>query len=227
MVRQHQIYIGYDKSEVPAYHTLSESIMRYASEPVSITPLKIDLLKPYLWRARNPLQSTDFSFSRFLVPFLSGFEGHSLFMDCDMLVVDDIVQLFKCASERYPVSVVKVDIKPNKTEKMLGAVQTNYEKKCWSAVMLFNNRLCQKLTPYYVNTASGLELHQFKWLGNDDEIGELPKEWQYVMEYSDLKELDQAKLIHFTESGPWWKRYRDIPNAELWHRHYEHICIEP
>ena len=35
-------------------------------------------------------------------------------------------------------------------------------------MMIFNNANAQHLTPDYVNSATGLELHQFKWLENDD-----------------------------------------------------------
>ena len=60
-----------------------------------------------LTRERHPLQSTDFAFSRFLVPLLSGFEGWALFMDCDMLMLDDVARLWALRDERYAVQVVK------------------------------------------------------------------------------------------------------------------------
>jgi hypothetical protein len=43
--------------------------------------------------------------------------------------------------------------------------------------VVFNNWKCKKLSPKYINKAGGLELHQFKWLESDDDIGALPVEW--------------------------------------------------
>ena len=78
--------------------------------------------------------------------------------------------------DRYAVMCVKHDHNPTEDVKFLGEKQTRYQKKNWSSVMLFNCAQCKALTPDYVNTASGLELHQFKWLTSDEEIGALLRE---------------------------------------------------
>ena len=57
-----RIFIGYDPNEVAAYHVLAHSIIRQSSEPVCITPLKLDQLP--LTRPRDPKQSTEFAFYR-------------------------------------------------------------------------------------------------------------------------------------------------------------------
>ena len=75
----------------------------------------LEQLGGMLTRERNPLQSTDFSFSRFLVPYLCGYEGWSLFMDCDMLMLDDIAELWALRDERYAVQVVKHEHVPRET----------------------------------------------------------------------------------------------------------------
>jgi hypothetical protein len=161
------VFIGFDPRETVAFHVLSHSIQRHASEPVSIAPLVLDQLQGVLTRERHPLQSSDFSFSRFLTPHLSGPRGWSVFMDCDMLMLEDIARLWALRDERYAVMVVKHQHKPRETVKFLGEPQSKYEKKNWSSVMLFNNARCAALTPEYVNRASGLELHQFKWLESE------------------------------------------------------------
>jgi lipopolysaccharide biosynthesis glycosyltransferase len=158
------IYIGYDPREAIAFHVLAHSIHTRASQPVRITPLMLSQLKGIITRDRHPFQSTDFSFSRFITPYLSNYQGWSIFMDCDMLVLDDIVNLWHLRDDRYAVMVVKHDYTPKESTKFLGQPQTKYVKKNWSSVMLFNNAKCQALSPDYVNTATGLELHQFKWL---------------------------------------------------------------
>lgn len=210
------VLIGYDPREAVAFSVLAHSIHARSSQPVSITPLMLSQLKGVYTRERHPLQSTDFSFTRFLVPYLSGHTGWSLFMDCDMLVLDDIAKLWMLRDERYAVQVVKHHHVPKEETKFLGATQTKYEKKNWSSVILFNNTRCRALTPEYVNTATGLELHQFKWLGNDDLIGEIPHRWNHLVGY-DAPNPD-ISLVHYTIGGPYFEEYRDCEHAEAWRR---------
>ncbi len=212
------IFIGYDPREAVAFSVLAHSIHARSSQPVSITPLMLSQLKNIYTRGRHPLQSTDFSFTRFLVPHLSGHIGWSLFMDCDMLVLDDIAKLWSLRDERYAVQVVKHNHVPKENTKFLGATQTKYEKKNWSSVILFNNAKCRALTPEYVNTASGLELHQFKWLGNDGLIGEIPHRWNHLVSY-DAPNPD-ASLVHYTIGGPYFDEYRNCEHADTWRQEY-------
>src|SRR5207253_1311160 len=69
------VFIGFDSREVVAFSVLSYSIHARASWPVQITPLMISQLGSIYKRPRHHLQSTDFSFSRFLTPSLSGYSG--------------------------------------------------------------------------------------------------------------------------------------------------------
>jgi hypothetical protein len=209
-----RVLIGFDRREVAAYNVLAHSIQARASQPVAIAPIMLSQLHDIFQRERHPLQSTDFSFSRFLTPFLSGFEGWSIFMDCDMLLQADIAQLWALRDERYAVMVVKHEHTPTETRKFLNEPQSAYAKKNWSSVMLFNNAKCQTLTPAYVNTATGLELHQFKWLDHDDLIGALPPQWNHLVGYD--KPRSDAALVHYTlgeyaqcEYAKEWLRERD------------------
>src|SRR5258706_9481039 len=209
-----RVFIGYDPREAAAFSVLAYSIHARSSQPVSIVPLILSELQGIMIRERHPLQSTDFSFSRFLTPYLSDYSGWSVFMDCDMLVLDDIAKLYALRDERYAVMVVKHDHVPKEATKFLDQPQTAYQKKNWSSVMLFNNVKCQALTPDYVNTASGLELHQFKWLQNDDLIGEIPARWNHLVGY-DARNSDAA-LVHFTLGGPYFDEFRDCEYAQKW-----------
>ncbi len=209
-----RVFVGYDPREAAAFNVLSHSIQVRASRPVAIVPLMLSQLGGIYTRERNPLQSTDFSFSRFLTPCLSGYEGWSIFMDCDMLVLDDIAKLSDLRDERYAVMVVKHDHRPREEIKFLDAVQTKYEKKNWSSVMLFNNAKCRMLTPEYVNAATGLELHQFKWLGDDGLIGGLPPRWNHLVGY-DAPSPDVSN-VHYTLGGPYFDEYRDCEYAAEW-----------
>jgi hypothetical protein len=209
-----RVFIGYDPREAVAYSVLAYSIQARASQPVSIAPLMLPQLKGILTRERHPLQSSDFSFSRFLTPYLSGYEGWSLFMDCDMLVLEDIAKLWQVRDDRYAAMVVKHNHVPKETVKFLGEPQSKYEKKNWSSVILFNNARCRALTPEYVNKASGLELHQFKWLDNDDLIGALPDRWNHLVGYNAPRK--DAALVHYTLGGPYFDEYRGCEYAKEW-----------
>lgn len=208
------IYIGFDVREAAAFNVLAYSIHSRATAAVSVAPIMLSQLKSIFSRERHPLQSTDFSFSRFLTPHLSDYTGWSLFMDCDMLMLDDVAKLWALRDEQYAVMVVKHDHVPTEERKFLNEPQTKYEKKNWSSVMLFNNARCRALTADYVNTASGLELHQFKWLGNDELIGALPSRWNHLVGY-DAPRPDAA-LVHYTLGGPYFNEYSHCEYSQEW-----------
>jgi hypothetical protein len=208
------VFVGYDTKEIVAYHALCQSIINKSSVPVRFTPIYLRNIAGVFNRERSAIQSTEFSFSRFLVPYLSNYQGWSLFLDCDMLARSDIGELFSLKNELYSVMVCKHDYVPKDSIKFLGNVQTRYEKKNWSSVMLFNNSRCNKLTIDYVNAATGLELHQFKWLGSENEIGELPLEWNWLV--GEYPFHESAKIVHFTRGGPYFDDYKDCDYASEW-----------
>jgi len=211
-----RVFIGYDRAEAAAFSVLAHSIHRRASAPVTVAPLMLGQLKGVLTRERHPLQSTDFSFSRFLVPHLCGFDGWAVFMDCDMVVLDDIARLWALREDRYAVQVVQHVHVPKEERKFLDQPQSKYEKKNWSSVMLFNAARCRALTPDYVNRASGLELHQFKWLGDDRLIGALPARWNHLVDYDPPKPPAEISLLHYTTGGPYFAAYRTCGYADVW-----------
>ena len=210
------VFIGFDARENIAFHVLSESIHSRASQPVSITPVSLSQLGDLMWRKKDALQSTDFSFSRFLVPYLSNFNGWAIFMDCDMLVLDDIAELWKLRDDRFAVQLVKHDHQPKETTKFLGTPQTTYEKKNWSSVMLFNCAKCTILSPEYVNTASGLDLHRFNWLESEELIGEIPHRWNHLVAYDAPVATDQISNLHYTIGGPYFNDYKETEYAKEW-----------
>lgn len=213
-----RIFIGYDHIESIAFHTLIHSIHSRCSQPVSITPVSLNSLEGILTRERHELQSNDFSFSRFLVPWMCDFKGYAIFMDCDMLVMDDISKLWALRDDKT-VKVVKHNHVPEEKTKYLGNKQTQYPRKNWSSVMLMNCEKCKVLTPEYVNMASGLELHRFLWL-RDHEIGELPDYWNHLVGYDKPKRTSNA---HFTEGGPYFEDYRDVEFSKEWNEEKEQM----
>lgn len=212
-----RIFIGFDSQEPAAAAVLQHSIMARASAPVCFVPLVRRSLGAAYTRERMPTEATEFSFTRFLVPYLSRYEGWSVFMDCDMLCQADIWELMLHAvSQRdKAVLVCQHEYIPKTTTKMLGQIQTAYRRKNWSSLMVFNNAECRKLTREYVNTASGAELHQFAWL-RDDQIGVLPLTWNWLS--GEYAPNPSAEMIHYTLGGPWWPEYASCDHADLWLR---------
>jgi hypothetical protein len=215
-----QIYIGYDSRESVAFYTLAHSILRRSSVPVSIAPLMQSQLKGLYRRPRGPTESTEFSLTRFLVPALAGFSGWSVFMDCDMLCRADIAELQAYIDRQRDkaVLVCQHDYVPKTERKFLDQVQTKYPRKNWSSLMIFNNERCRALTPDYVNSASGLDLHRFKWL-DDRLIGSLPLEWNWLVEEYPYK--PDAKIVHYTLGGPYFDDYRNCDYAGEWFEEFE------
>ena len=209
------IFAGFDQVEAVAYHTLCHSILSRSSKPVSITPVKISMLEGIYNRKRDQKQSNEFSFTRFLVPYLMGYKGHALFMDCDMLVRTDINELFELRDNTKSVQVVKHDYTPKDRTKFLGTTQYQYPRKNWSSVMLFNcsHYHCRKLTPEYVNTATGMDLHRFKWT-EDRYIGELSKDWNHLV--SEYDPNPDAKIVHYTVGGPYFDEYMHCEYSDEW-----------
>jgi len=215
-----QVYIGFDPRESIAFYTLAHSIFSRSSIPVSIAALMRRHLSGMYTRARGPTESTEFSLTRFLVPALSGYQGWSLYMDCDMLCRTDIAQLATELGQHADkaVLVCKHDYVPKSERKFLNQLQTRYERKNWSSLMLFNNERCRALRPEYVNSASGLDLHRFAWM-RDEDIGSLPLEWNWLV--SEYPYRADAKIVHFTRGGPYFDDYRDCDYAGEWFAEFE------
>lgn len=208
-----RVFIGHDRREGVAVNVLADSIQAQSSRPVQIAQVRLSQLQGIYCRPQHPLQSTDFSFSRFLVPWLTGFEGWSLFMDAYMLCLGDIAELWDLRDERYAVQVVQHEHHCEIGRKFQEMPQTPYRRKNWSSVMLFNGPRCRALTPEWVNRASGLELHQFQWL-RDGEIGALPPQWNVLVGVQPLPA--RARILHYTLGGPWFEDCREMAQGDQW-----------
>lgn len=209
------VFIGFDPREAVAYHVCANSIIRTSTQPVSFTALALKNLTEYTETHSDG--SNQFIYSRFLVPYLKDFNGWAIFMDGDMLVRDDITQLWEMRDESKAVMVVKHDYKTRAKTKYLGARNQDYPRKNWSSVVLWNcghpsNRI---LTPAFIEKSTGAELHRFTWL-EDGLIGELPITWNWLPD--EFGENREAKLLHWTLGTPSFHEYADAPMAGEWHR---------
>lgn len=218
----YQVAIGYDRTNrIPAY-VMAESIMQHSSVPINFTFLHRDMLGS-LSRPIQEHDSTEFSNNRFLTPYLAGYQGWSLFVDNDMLVQADIKELFDMADDKYTVMCVQHNQVCKSKTKFLNRQQYPYSRKNWSSVILFNNSKCSMLTPDYVKTAPGLDLHQFKWVIG--EIGSLPLEWNYLVENENQTDKP-PKLLHYTNGGPWYPNSANCEFADKWMKIYTQLLPE-
>jgi hypothetical protein len=202
-----KIAIGWDPREAVAYHVLCHSILRQASGPVSFIPINKANIPEFTRGMEDG--STEFSFSRFLTPWLCGYEGQAIFMDCDMLVMCDIYELL-AFNDDHAVSCVKHVYTPTTGKKFNGNFQHIYPKKNWSSLMVLQNARCKALTPRRVNIGSSSYLHQMEWA---DSIGEIPKAYNHLVgEYKPAA----AKIAHFTLGTPCFEGYEDQEYADRW-----------
>jgi lipopolysaccharide biosynthesis glycosyltransferase len=211
------IFIGYDPREAVAYHVCANSIIRHSSVPVCITPLALDNLQDYAEVHQDA--SNQFIYSRFLVPHLMDHKGLALFVDGDMIFRDDVAKLFALADYTKAVQVIKHDYQTRSATKYLGAPNESYPRKQWSSVTLWNcgSAIHNKLTPEFVQKATGAELHRFTWVP-DERIGELPIEWNWLPD--EFGANDDAKLLHWTLGTPCFNEaeYATAPMSSEWHR---------
>ena len=213
-----KVFVGYDPREDIAYQVCKHSILTKQPE-ANVRPLVQKELCDSGWYNRpiDKLASTEFTFTRFLVPELANFKGWAVFMDCDMILTTDIKELFDQADDKYAVMCVQHDYTPKEGMKMDGQKQTIYPRKNWSSVVLFNcaHPSNARLTQDMVNDPelNGAYFHRFSWL-KDEEIGELEHTWNYLVGVYD--DIETPKLIHYTEGGPWFENYRNCEFSDLW-----------
>jgi lipopolysaccharide biosynthesis glycosyltransferase len=215
------LYIGADPREAAGLHVFIQSVMDKASVPVSFIPLH----KPMLQNFDGQRDGTNaFIYSRFLVPYLQNYNGWALFADgSDMVCVDDIAKLWAMREHNAfnkAVAVVKHDYVTGHDRKYIGtpmeARNDSYPRKNWSSLVLWNcgHYANRRLTPDLVTESPGSFLHRFQWL-NDEQIGELPPEWNCLVGEQGTA---GASLLHYTLGFPGFDYYRTCDAAEHWHR---------
>lgn len=217
---KNKIFIGHDSREDIAYQVAKYSAQRRSGN-VDIIPLKQNELRRsgLYWREVDKLAATEFTFTRFLIPELTNFNGWALFIDCDIIFQETPDSLFDLVDDKYAVMCAKHDYTPREGLKMDGQKQTVYPRKNWSSAMLINcghpsNRV---LTKELVNNpeTTGAYLHRFSWL-KDEEIGQISHEWNWLVGWYTQPKDGEPKAIHYTEGGPWFENYRFCDYHNEW-----------
>ena len=219
-----RFYIGWDSREDIAFQVARQSLERHASIPVEVIPIKVNELvdKGLYTRDIDPLASTEFTYSRFLTPSLAKFDGWAIFCDCDFLFFGDVQRLIAFQDPKYAVCCVKHDYSPKDSIKMDGQIQTNYPRKNWSSMMMFNcaHPSVKKLTVETVNSETGAYLHRMEW-AKDSEIGPLPMEWNWLEGWNKKPKNGYPACVHYTRGGPWFKNWQNVDYADEWREEAE------
>ncbi len=216
----YNIFVGYDTREDISYQVCEYQIKKITPS-CEVTPLILNDLKSkdLYWRDEDKLGSTEFTFSRFLIPEITNFNGWALFCDCDILFLEDLKNLFDLCDDKYAVMCVQHDYTPKPGIKMDGKEQTIYPRKNWSSLVLWNcgHPSNKTVTKEFVNDpkTTGKVLHRFSWL-KDEEIGSISHEWNWLAGWYKEPEDGKPKAVHYTEGGPWFKDYRNCEYSELW-----------
>ncbi|MDC0539823.1 hypothetical protein OAO08_03210 [Candidatus Pelagibacter sp.] len=220
------LYIGYDTKE-----KIASDVCEYSVKKNSSINLTVDLLikknleeKKLLYRKDDKLSSTEFTFSRFLVPFLNEYKGWAIFCDCDFLWTGDIKRLLDKKDEKYAVMCVQHDYNPKSEIKMDGRQQLMYPRKNWSSMVLWNcsHPANKKIDINMVNNETGKFLHRFGWL-EDKLIGNLDYKWNWLVGWYAETSNNKPEAIHFTEGGPWFENYKNCEYSKIWNQYKEEM----
>lgn len=216
------IFVGFDSREIPAYRACINSIKQNSTCRVKIADLNVEVLREsgIYKRENDPLSSTEFTFSRFLIPYLCKYKGWALFCDCDFIFLENIENLFNLRDNKYAIMCVQHDYAPLTQIKMDGKAQYLYPRKNWSSLVLWNceHPSNKQLTPDIVNTQTGQYLHRFSWL-SDDEIGNIPLQWNWLVGWYQEPKDGIPKALHFTEGGPWFDSYKDCEYSNYYYKY--------
>lgn len=216
-IKDFNIYIGYDVREDMAAQICRYSIVKRITDKRRIKFLRSKDIPQFFGRPQD-IQSTDFTYTRFFIPYIEQYEGFSVFVDCDFLFLDDINELVNSVNPDAAVSVVKhPSYNPRTSIKMDGIPQHGSHRKNWASLMVFNNQKCKQLTVDYINNVQpGRSLHEFKWV-DDKDIGSISLDWNTLDGYY---ELDNPRAIHYTDGGPWFKDYKQTYYSKYWWNEY-------
>lgn len=187
-----RVFIGYDPRQPLAYSVAAFSAAANSSVPVSVTPL----IQRQLPVKRKGL--TEFTFTRYLVPWLCDYEGYALFIDADMLVLGDLAELPWDMGET--VACVKHE------QSKINGQSLGFER---ASVMLFNCGRCEALDPEYIEV---LQPQAFGWANSD--VRALDPAWNHLVGYDPPR--NDAKIVHFTQGIPCFPETQHDEYADEW-----------
>ncbi len=218
-----RIFTGADDSQMVAAHVLEYSIRKHTQHPVQFFCMR-NMPVPLPKDPKNR-PGTGFSFNRFLIPKLTGYEGKALYIDADMLVFDDIAKLWNTPLDGKLVLCSTQNEVPHGWEG--GNNNDHGEGRYWTpgrqmSVMLMD---CSKLNWDIERIVEGLDRDEYSYkqlmaelciLPTDSIADTIPNEWNCLEWY----EEGRSQLVHFTvvPTQPW--KNDKSPIKDLWEDAY-------
>ena len=191
--RKRSVYIGHDPRQPLAYNVMRYSVESHASAPVAVSGLFLHQLPI------SRVGATEFTYSRFLVPWLMDFKGIGLFFDEDQVMEGDVWELFAYCSKLGDWDI---------------AVMQDQPRFEWSSAIAFNCAKLTHVTPEFIeDPANGM--FDLEWA---KKIESLPKEWNHGCGMTEPK---AAKLYHWSQGIPYWKETRGLEEDPIWFQAFE------
>jgi len=204
-----RLFCGYDEREAFGWHVFVSSVIRRCSGPLFVIPIQ----------DKEPTDGSNaFTYARYKVAEMCGFEGWAIFADaCDMVCLGDLADLWAMRNDQYAVQLVKQSYRTRNPLKYLGTTMqcpnVDYPRKNWSSLMLIN---CA--APEWKQCEAGMKAHRFTGF-KEERIGDLPAEWNCLVDENQSSE--GAKILHWTAGIPGFDLYKTAARAADWHAEHE------
>ncbi len=212
-----RVFIGADLSQMGAAEVLRQSIFEKTTHPVEATTMeKIAIPQP---KDIRQSQRTGFSFARWAIPELCNFKGRAIYLDADMLVFTDILELWETPMNGATISIVdgrdssycsnKVKCNKNETSVMV----LDCAKVKWTL-----GALVEGLGARYQYRDMMTDLC---FLEENDINRAVPRRWN-AMDYWD----STVSLLHYTNvpTQPWVSN--DNPFGYVWVNALKRMIME-
>jgi hypothetical protein len=211
------IFCGYDRRESVGFHVFANSVITRSSIPVALVACSGNGVSQ---------GSNEFTYSRFLSAYRMQFSGKCVFADAsDMICLADVAELQQELNKiTGAVGVVKHEYKTSHPIKYrnteMESLNRDYARKNWASLMLINceHPAWQSVTPESLNSWTGLELLQFKFLA-DSEIQSVSNDWNVLVDEN--QSIDNPKILHWTAGIPAFEYYSNAPMAHAWQEEWK------
>ncbi|MGI8440582.1 MAG: glycosyltransferase [Thermoleophilaceae bacterium] len=206
-----RVFVGADESQLVPAAVLEYTIRKNTSRRVEFNVMR-DLPVPMPSDpAKRP--RTGFSFYRFMLPELVGYEGRALYLDCDMQVFADMSELWELP---FGDETVLCTYQPKPPERWSG--NKSFKPGRHLAVMLLD---CSRLHWDVAEIVRGLDEDRYGYTELMSDLAVVPEEQiseRIPVEWNSLEHYDptQTKLVHYTAvpTQPW--KNAENPLRELW-----------
>jgi hypothetical protein len=206
-----RVFVGVDESQLLAAEVLEHTIRQHASGPVEVTPMT--QVKAPMPKDKRNRPRTSFSFSRFAIPALCGYQGRALYVDADMQVFDDIAQLWDIPFDGAKVLCTD---QPEPPEKWRGSGHFHPGRQM--SVMMLD---CGSLDWDVEEVVRGLDQGRYTYeqlmfemclLPPEQVTDGLPPAWNHLEHF----EPGDTKLLHYTvvPTQPW--KNDENPLRSIW-----------